>query len=552
MEKRLIAIFCLISVCAALMFVRVGSIAVDPELADTAATQSRYTLTFGTTRGQIYDCRMRPLVDQEERFLAACLPMPENMAALSSSSILLGDIAALSESGRPFLVSCAFPQTDIPGVEIFSVTRRSSSDQLARHIVGYCDGDGNGVTGIEKAFDDFLKRDAQSSSITYTVDGMRRPLTGTDPEISLAESPQWGVVLTIDSRIQEIVEKAGDTYLSSGAIVVMEPSTGKIRACASFPQYDPCDIAGAVQDTEHSPLLNRAFLAYNAGSTFKICTAAAALTQSIPASTQYECTGAIEVQPAASAAALGALPQLFRCHDLSGHGIIDLRQAMMSSCNPYFIQLGLALEPQTLLNMAADLSFGKETRFADGMTSAAGILPEARTLLSPAAQANLSFGQGDLTATPIQIAQMICAIVNGGNTPAASLIEGLTEDGQWITQPADASTCVKAMDAETAAQIQEFLIASVMEEPDQNAKPRYVTAGGKTGTAQTGILRDDESEVLRGWFAGFFPAEDPQYVVAVLAEDAVSGNRDASPAFRAIADALYAPLIVAGSGEPAS
>lgn len=547
MEKRLIALFCLMTLCFALLFLRVGSIAVDPGLSDTAAAQSRYTLTFGKTRGQIYDCRMRPLVDEEERYLAACLPMPENVIQLSQSSVLLGDVDALMENGTPFLVSCAFPALDIPGVQVFPVRQRSSREQLARHIVGYCGGDGSGVTGIERAFDAFLQEASRTSSITYTVDGRRQPLTGIEPEVSLAEAPVQGVVLTIDSRIQEIVETVGEKYLSSGAVVVMEPSTGKIRACASFPQYDPQDIAGAVQDTEGAPLLNRAFQAYNVGSTFKICTAAAALTQGIPSGTLYDCQGAFTVPVSEAAASLGALPQVFQCHDWSGHSWQDMRRAMMTSCNPYFIQLGLTLDKQGLLNMAQDLSFGRATEFAPGMTTASGNLPTLSGLYNPAAVANLSFGQGELTATPIQIAQMLSAVVNGGSTPSACLVEGTTEDGKLLSQREEAPLPVKAMSEQVADTLREFLVASVMEEPDQNAKPAYVTAGGKTGTAQTGILKEDGSELLRGWFAGFFPAEEPEYVVVVLAEDAVSGNRDASPVFREIADALYAPIRVSPS-----
>lgn len=534
MNRRLIAVFCLFALASMGLYFRVGAIATSEELEETAQSQSSYTLTFDHTRGQIYDCRMLPLVDQEEEYVAACLPTPENMAALPKSASLAaeeGTISELMETGRPFLAKSTLPKLNIPNVKVFPVKKRYSIDQPARHIIGYLDDTRQGVTGIEKAYNDFLDEEAAVSSVTYKVDGRRNPLLGSDEQVNLAPVQTRGVVLTIDKRIQKVVEEVGQELLDKGAIVVMEPKTGKIRAIASFPQYKVYDLASAVKDSENSPMLNRAFSAYNVGSTFKIVTSAAALTQGISAYTEFFCAGKVDV-----------LTQTFKCHNENGHGMLDLKGALEASCNPYFIQLGQMINKDLFLNMAKDLSFGKATTFADGMSTVKGYVPTKDELYNPAAVANFSFGQGTLMATPVQVARMVCAVVNGGSTPEASLVEGTTLDGKLISERSEAAAPVKAMSESIAEVIRQDLVSSVMEEPNQNAKPQYVTAGGKTGTAQTGQIKEDGEELLQGWFAGFFPAEDPEYVVVVLSEDASSGNQDASPVFREIADRLNAPL----------
>ncbi len=99
------------------------------------------------------------------------------------------------------------------------------------------------------------------------------------------------------------------------------------------------------------------------------------------------------------------------------------------------------------------------------------------------------------------------------------------------------------MDKNIAKTLKEYMVHNVMDISGQNAKPYNTTAGGKTGTAQTGQMKGKE-ELLHGWFAGFYPADKPKYVIVVLAEDARSGNQDASPIFREIVDTLTAPITI--------
>ena len=192
-----------------------------------------------------------------------------------------------------------------------------------------------------------------------------------------------------------------------------------------------------------------------------------------------------------------------------------------------------------MYQMAKDLSFSKTMELAPGFSPQSGYLPTIKELFNPADVANFSFGQGLLMATPIQLTQMMCSIVNGGKTPSPKLVEGLSQDGKTLFNSSQSSAAIDAMKPETAAQIKSFLVYSVMNKANQYAKPAKTTAGGKTATAQTGNYIGEE-EINQGWFCGFFPAENPKYVVTVLCENAESGNISASPVFREIADRVTA------------
>jgi penicillin-binding protein 2 len=533
MKHRTIGVFACCLLLFSILFLRIGSLVQDEKLATAGAKQSSYTLTLNQTRGYIYDCNLQPLVNTTTDYAATVLPTAKNMVEIMQNDVLVkpNNIDKLMQKGKPFLLKSNLSYVNVPDVTVYPVSNRyTQKNQLAQHVLGYTDSSSTkGVSGIELAYNDVLSSKTEPSKITYQLDALGKPLLGAKPIIALAPERKDGVVLTLDSRIQKICEEAGARYLKKGAVVVMDPYTGALKAVASFPSYSPSAIATAMNDKENSPLVNRAFSAYSVGSTFKIATTAAALTAGIDPETTFYCNGKTEV-----------LDVTFKCHEAKGHGKLDLKSAMAVSCNPYFIQLGLKLDPQKFLNMISDLSFGKPTQLYGNYKTASGTLPTINELQSPAAVGNLSFGQGILTATPIQVAQMMSSVVNKGNTSFANLVVGTTPNGKSITYTQSEAYPIKAMSEQVANQIKEDLISAVMDTPNQNAKPSYTTAGGKTGTAQTGVIVNG-NEICQGWFAGFFPADKPKYVVAVLCENARSGNQDASPVFKEIADAMSIP-----------
>lgn len=531
MKKRMAVLRLVLALCTLTLTVRLGLLSQDTELAQTATRESTLTLSLGPTRGILYDCKGNPLTDHSRQTVTALLPHPGNRQTLLESGVFSADrLSELLAAKKPLLLPGTL-EVDDPFVTTLTLSERHGTGSLACHVVGYLQG-GEGVSGLEGACNDYLKAcSTGETAVTYTVNGQGRPLTGVLPRLRYAPPVTAGLILTLDSRIQALCEEIGSKLLKKGAIVVMEPATGKLRGVASFPLYPQNDVASVLQ-AEDAPLLNRAFQGYAVGSTFKVVTAAAAITAGLDPETVRTCTGSVQVGD-----------RVFRCHEREGHGELTLVDALCASCNPYFIETGQQLPTNALLTMAQDLSFGKSSFFYGSYGSRAGTLPSLSEPLSPAALANLSFGQGALLATPVQLARMMSAVCNEGRTPAARLIEGTTKTGLLVDEAFEEEPPVPAMPPAVADRLRQALTACVMDTPGQNARPQYVAAGGKTGTAQTGQYDEDGNELLCGWFVGFFPAEDPRYVVSVLCEEARSGNQDAAPVFRALADALCAPLV---------
>ena len=339
--------------------------------------------------------------------------------------------------------------------------------------------------------------------------------------------PQEGVVLTLDRRMQRVVQRVGQ-QIEQGAIVVMDVQTGELAACASFPQYDPYNLEEALTDPD-KPLLNRALMSYNVGSSFKLAVAAAALEEGISPAFSVNCVGGITVAG-----------RIFYCHNRAGHQETDLRRAIEQSCNPYFVKLGQAAGGEQILGMAKALGFGRSTELAPGLTAAAGTLPTESDLQNLHELANFSFGQGKLTATPVQIAAMVSAVANGGMAVTPKLVLGTTADGQTVDyqqQPA----AVRVFSEQTAAILREDMIGVVEEGSAPLAKPKEGGAGGKTASAQTGQYDEEGEEIVHAWFSGFFPAQQPKYAVVILIEGGEFGGQVASPLFQQIAD-TYGPV----------
>lgn len=502
----------------------------DSRVENAAVSPQTVSISFDKTRGNIYDRKLRPLVNAEKEFVAVGVLTEKNKAEILACPFLDKEGKESLKMRKPFALKCERENLKIDGVTVFAVDKRYGNELGLSHVIGYLDGEGRGVSGIEAGYDEFLSGVSETSRVYFNADG-QGSLFGTTPaEISLASPTTAGVVLTVDSRIQKICEEVGSKHIKKGAVVVMEPETGKLLAVASFPDFEIESLGEAVSDSENTPLINRAFYPYSVGSCFKIATAAAALEKGLSQNFRYDCEGKIEISG-----------QEFRCHNQSGHGELRMTEAMGLSCNPYFIELSSRLNSDEIINMAEDLSFGKSFELAKGIRTKSGYLQNEEDLINPAEKANLSFGQGKLTASPVQLALMMSAVVNGGKTPYPTLIEGYTQNGVYLSEREEVRPPILAMSEKTADKIKNMLIFAVNEVENQNALPRYVSAGGKTGTAQTGRFDSEGNELLQGWFAGFFPAEDPLYIVVVLSENAKSGNRDASPVFREIADRLYEP-----------
>jgi len=508
------------------------------QYAQAAARQSTCTLEAGTARGVIYDCHFQPLVGRQDSAVTAVVPTPQSAAWLLGRAAGSRRTALLAQlqGGRPFLY--AGDLTGCPDASVFHLPVRYGPGSLAPHVVGYLDSGGrHGVAGIEAACDGLLRGFGGRRALRCQVDAAGHALAGGAEAVGSSAPPVGGVVLTLDSGIQRAAQQALDeSGCPAGAVVVLDIWTGAIRAMASAPAYDQNDVAAALGRSD-APLLNRALCAYSVGSTFKLAVAAAALEQGIPAQTSFSCPGYALVDG-----------QVFHCHNLAGHGSLDMQQALEHSCNVYFIQLARRVGAAPVRAMAQRLGFGRATQLAQGLRGAAGSLTPLQDLTG-GEFANFSFGQGQLTATPLQLAVMTAAIANGGQTVVPRLVQGTTADGRTLSQTVPEYAVTRAMSVKTAAALQQMMIGVVTGGSGSAAAPAAGGAGGKTASAQTGVTDSGGREVVHAWFSGFYPAQTPHWAIVVLCEGGGSGGSTAAPVFRRVADAIAALGYVADDSK---
>ncbi len=506
------------------VLLRVAYIASGGISVEAAVLQSRKNLELAKSRAGIFDRNQKPLVNENpERRLLIFPDLLEIPAILQFTD--REELAEAFQRPEPTVMDTGGKIVEGEGIYNFSYPKRYSEKTLAPHIIGYMNG-GRGVCGIEMGYNDFLEENASSVSVVYHTDGTGKILKGE--EIILSEeksSENCGVVLTLDKDIQRATEKALASGTEKGAAVVMDIENGEIIASASVPDFDPANVADYLY-AENSPFINRAFTAYSVGSTWKLVVAAAALEAGVSPNRTHNCTGSITVGD-----------RIYKCHWESGHGEIDMKRALEISCNPYFISLAEEIGGERILEMAKNLGFGVPSSFGEGFSSAAGKLPSAESLSSETVLASFAFGQGSLMATPLQLAVLSSAIANGGKAVTPKLVLGTYDkDGNYEENPEYEANPV--MSAKTSEILREMMISVVENGSGENAKPKNGSAGGKTASAQTGQFDSEGNEIIQAWFIGFYPAENPKYAVAVLAEGMNSGGDCAAPIFKEICDKI--------------
>lgn len=520
MQKRIIGTAVMFAILFSVLYMRIYAIMSDEKYLEAGKNQSLWKLEAGRVDANIYDRNFLKLVNNNLCTYAAVNPTPEAIAEILPYVTDKEEFYSQLVYGTPFIckVNSEAHQTD--DITLFEIPQRYSENQLAEHITGYVR-DGVGVTGIESAYNEFLRENSYLYAVTYGIDGQGGVLEGIEKKITDNGENKAGVVLTIDKNIQAICELM-EKKICKGAIVVMEVQTGDILGMASFPSYSADKLSEALEN-ENSPLINRCLYSYNVGSIFKLVTSLASFEQGINEEFSYTCTGRTS-----------AGGQVFMCHNHSGHGKLDMTQAMKESCNTYFIELSKKINTMTFHDVAERLGFGRASSLASGINSSGGNLPMAEELELPAEKANFSFGQGKLLATPLQVCSFTAAIANEGKLYNPRLVAGITKDGESIIRE-EKQKFTQVFSRDTAFRLQDLMIAAVNDNENSNARPSNVRAAGKTSTAQTGIYDEKGEEICHGWITGYFPLSQPKFAVTVLCEGGGYGNECAAPVFKEIA-----------------
>lgn len=480
------------------------------------------TFNYGSTRGNIYDCNGRLITGCNINNYALISPNTKTMMILKKyfKGKELNDIAEKLRKNKPILIKTKEVINDI-GIYGFSSAERYTENTLCKHLLGYLNNKNEGISGIEKGFNDILYSNSEKT-VSVPINANGEALYYDKPEFK-GEQNGNSVTLTIDKNIQKISENVMRN-INTGALMVSEIKTGKIKALVSKPDFNQNSIAESLNNAD-SPLINRCLSAYNAGSVFKPLVAAVA-TEESKSNFLYKCKGSCIIDGYS-----------FNCHKLNGHGDMDLAKALEQSCNTYFYNLAQTLNLEDLVNYASKMSFGGEIDLGGNIIAKPGNLTKLSYLQkSKRAVANFAIGQGDLLVSPAAMINLYSAISNNGEFISPTVIEKTTVDGK--ERKTGNKKSVKVFNKKTADTIKNYLKNVIEQGTGKNAKPNNCTAAGKTATAETGWVKNGKKAV-HAWFCGFFPFEEPKYAAVIFAENANSGGGDCAPVFKALADGIY-------------
>lgn len=474
----------------------------------------------------------------------------------------------------------------LPGLALFdSIRRRYVHGPLAAHALGYLNeissaellkkpeynqGQKIGRRGIELMYESVLRGEDGYEKVVVDAKGRRfsdaveRDWLGEDrvePSV-----PGKNLILSIDAELQKAAEKAFAG--KAGSVVALEVGTGFVLAMASFPSYDPNQIVArnnrkvfqALTKDPLKPWLNKAIQEHYApGSTFKAVTAIAGFEHGLlkPKDHKY-CNGLFHLGRAS-----------WRCFKRDGHGSIDVVEALKTSCDVFFYNMGYELGPDRLAETARLLGFGRKTGVELDM-EIPGIIPDKAYYMkrlgyyTPGLVVNSGIGQGDVTVTPLQLAVAYDAIVNGGTLYRPQLVREVKDvDNNLLEkrQPAVVSHLKESADnlvlvkeglshvMEPGGTVNSLLWRGDLPELSKWLRESGVVVGGKTGTAQVVRLSKSVKHVDPGqvaylqrdhaWFAGFAPADKPEIVVVAMTEHGGFGGMVSAPVVAEVIKTWY-------------
>jgi penicillin-binding protein 2 len=538
---------------------------------DTQKQARTWAFSIPPPRGTICDRNGLPLVNQRVAYnLALAFPRPlsftdaEVTAFVQSEAqqigLLLGrpisvrpDAALKHYRSRPLLswvlLEC-LSEADAKKVRdakrdswelLPFYARNYPHGTLAGHVLGYIGRMGRfldspvenneplwpdieGRDGLEKSFDNVLRGDPGQLNVTYNSAGKR-----ASEQVTITPVPGKHVITTIDLELQRLCEKALAAKAKRGAIVMMDPQNGDILALASWPPINPNKFVPTIREADFKalnndpnvPLIARSFRsAYTPGSTFKCFVGLAGLSAGkITPSDEFDCPAALEIGD-----------RVFHNWKKVGTGSLNFAQALEQSCNTWFYQAGMKMGGQVIVDYAQQLGLGEKTGVPlpderEGRVPTDEYMKRKHGLrLTGGSVANLSIGQGDTEITPLQMAQAMSVIANGGILYQARLVQQIQDVTGDVVNAYNVRIRRKVEIPKEAMGALRQGMALVVNGPHgtaHQARLDKITVAGKTGTAQWGAKPNEKT---LAWFAGFAPAEGPRVAFAALYEGDANNN----------------------------
>ena len=530
------------------------------------------------TRGMIFDREGQLLVDSRPSF--DLIFVPEDAAEPEKTLRLLAhylrhdekEFLTTYEEGKnraafdemvlgrdvdwPTVVAVETHQVDLPGISLRARPRRSYPDgPMAAHVLGYLGeinqkqlkllkargymlGDEIGQYGLERRWEELLR--GQSGGQQVEVDALGRRIRVLH---EVSDVPGYTVHLTLDRQLQETAYEA--LKGKEGTIVALDVNSGAILAMASTPAFDPNVFARGIKTDEWSslikdrlrPLSNRAIQGqYPPGSTFKIIMSIAGLEEGV-------------IQPESYIQDPGFYTfgnRNFRDWKKGGHGLVNLHKAIVESCDTYFYQLGPKLGVDRIAKWARAFGLGEKTGVAlDDERS--GTIPDTEWKRKryhqpwfPGETVSVAIGQGYVTVTPLQLANMMAAVANGGKLYRPYVVSKVESvDGTTVREFGPELIRTITLKPDTLERVRKALadVVSGAHGTGGAARSPIVTIAGKTGTAQVvemkgGYLKTEQLAYFNrdhAWFVSYAPVDNPQVAIAVLVEHGGHGGDAAAP-----------------------
>ncbi|MDD2400742.1 MAG: penicillin-binding transpeptidase domain-containing protein [Clostridia bacterium] len=431
----------------------------------------------------------------------------------------------------------------ISGIAIIPVKTRYGPNSLAKHLVGYLNSidvacwkklsqekktvetneflasaykitDKIGVAGLEKEYENVLKGAYSENEIIGIADANGKLIEGLGYKSKKGKIDGWRnhLVLTLDRQCQEIVEMVMDKDINRGAVVVLDIPSGNVLALASRPDFNQNAMGSCISGIDE--LIDRTErVAFYPGSVFKMVVAAGVLEENLVLPGEvFTCTGAY------------VFPDDTKINCSHEHGEINLKEAIIKSCNSTFIQLGLRLGSTRLQNYAKKLGF---TIKVDDQSPLALV-------------GNASIGQQGVLVSPLQIVNLYATIARNGIYRPYQIISQIRNSQGEIIQDFPNRISTRVLKVSTCNILKEALAKATSDGTGRKAWLEGIGSAGKTGTAQINI----NGKVI-AWFVGFAPLEEPRIAIAVMVEEnksgvskGLTGGDIAAPMFKEIAQKI--------------
>ncbi|RKD23949.1 hypothetical protein BEP19_05870 [Ammoniphilus oxalaticus] len=542
-------------------------------LIEEAVSQRKQAIVLHTGRGDIKDrdgvsltgsevvgVAVFPLVrgyleEQKVSELAKMLSMDPNtllkfMEKVKEPTFLRdfpGKVIALSEAEVKRVEALK-----LPGVLALPITERYQTDGIANHLIGYISQNPDwiakhyaaelksgemsrkslvGASGLERSFDRFLQG-VGPTTVSYFVDGKGNPLNGLKSRLIQQDNQFYplSLITTIDRELQQKVEQwMEEQQIEQGAAVVLDAKTREVLAMTSLPAFHPSQI-----DLEQGNWVNHALKQTAPGSIFKTVLAGALLEEGlVTPEEKFHCEGEYGKYG-------------FSCWKDGGHGQLTFSEAYAESCNIAFAEATSRLSPEKIEEYSKKMGLTQEVGWQqqpfykmDSFKQFSGenrgqIFASGTDKNDEGVLIQTAIGQRDTQMTPLQAANMVATIVNGGQLESVRAVKEIRyKTGSLFHSFAAKQIEGERIDSYTAYQLQKMMERVVQEGTGQALLDAKWKLGGKTGTAQINEGKNNQ------WFIGYGPVEDPQYVVAVVAErEKKNASNKVIPIFKNIMDEL--------------